>query len=32
MRNEKFIRVVVWMVVIGMVLSLAIGIGSLLLT
>jgi hypothetical protein len=30
MRNDKFVRVVVWLVVIGMVLSLAVGIGSLL--
>lgn len=30
MRNEKFVRAVVWLVVIGMVLTLAVGIGSLL--
>lgn len=30
MRNEKFVRAIVWIVVIGMVLSLAVGIGSLL--
>jgi hypothetical protein len=31
MRNEKFVRAVVWLVVIGMVMTLAVGIGSLLL-
>lgn len=30
MRNEKFVRVVVWLVVISMVLTLAISFGSLL--
>ncbi len=30
MRNEKFVKVVVWLVVIAMVLTLAIGFGSLL--
>jgi hypothetical protein len=30
MRNEKFVRVVVWLVVIAMVLTLAISFGSLL--
>lgn len=30
MRNEKFVRIVVWLVVIAMVLTLAISFGSLL--
>jgi hypothetical protein len=30
MRNQTFVRVVVWLVVIGMVLTLAISFGSLL--
>jgi hypothetical protein len=30
MRNQKFVRVVVWLVVIAMVLTLAISFGSLL--
>ena len=30
MRNEKFVRAVVWLVVIGMVLTLVISFGSLL--
>lgn len=30
MRNENFVRVVVWLVVISMVLTLAISFGSLL--
>lgn len=30
MRNQKFVRVVVWLVVISMVLTLAISFGSLL--
>lgn len=30
MRNQQFVRVVVWLVVIAMVLTLAISFGSLL--
>ena len=30
MRNQNFVRVVIWLVVVGMVLTLAVGIGSLL--
>ncbi len=28
MRNERFVRVIIWIVVVGMVLSLAIGIAA----
>lgn len=30
MRNEKFVRVIVWVVVVGMILSLAVGIAALI--